>query len=269
VIKNQGISILLNIFFGPLINAAQGIAFQIGNAIKTLSNNSYTSIRPRITKLYAEKNNKEMFYLFFIGTRIIYYLMIFFTIPVFLEVPFILSIWLKNIPDHTVIFVRLVLIDLLIESLRYPLQTIVFATGNVRNYQLMVSGISLLFLPISYMFLKVGFPPQVVMIIAVFISIIAHFIRLYNVKKIMKFPMKKYCIDILIKFFVLSILMVLPSLLIRSILSDGIFRFFIVCGTSVVSCSMVIYLLGLQKNEQNKIKTMIMILFMRIGLLFG
>jgi O-antigen/teichoic acid export membrane protein len=267
MIKHSGINILLNMFFGPLINAARGIAFQVSNSIKTLSNNSYTSIRPRVTKLYAEGKYKEMFSLFFFGTRSIYYLMISLTIPIFIETPFILGIWLKTVPDYTVLFVRLILIDLLIDCLRYPLQTIVYATGNVRNYHLMVSGTSLLLLPISYFFLKIGFPPQIPMIIAIFISMILNFIRLRMATILFRFPLREYCINIA-KCILLSILMIFPPGILWCILMDGKFRFFAVCCTSIVSCIVVIYSLGLQKNERIKINTMIKTWRKKKGLAF-
>jgi O-antigen/teichoic acid export membrane protein len=251
VVKNQGINIILNIFFGPLVNAARGIAFQVSSVIKALSDNSYTSIRPRITKLYASNNKEEMFSLFFIGTRIIYFLMIIFTIPVILEAPFILGAWLKNVPDRTVLFVRLILIDMLIDCFRYPIQTIVYATGNVRSYHLIVSLTTLLLLPSSYVFLKQDFPPQTPMILGIFFSGMALFTRLYSTRKLMEFPLKKYCAEIA-KLFILSLLMILPPGILKYALTEGTVQFFSVCGASFVSCVAVIYFFGLTKYERDR-----------------
>ncbi|GHU02876.1 hypothetical protein FACS1894147_05820 [Spirochaetia bacterium] len=253
MMRNHGINILLNIFYGPLVNAARGIAFQIHNVVKTLSNNSYTSIRPRITKLYAEKNAKEMLSLFFLGTRAIFYLMVFLSIPIFFEVPFILRLWLREVPDYTILFTRLILIEALIDCLRYPIQTIVFAAGKVRGFQLLVSGIMLLQLPISYIFLGLGFSPQTPMIIAIVIAVFAHCGRLIITKKIMIFPLKKYYKEILLKFLVLPVLIAIPPGILKYILPEGIIQFFTVCGASVISCILVIYFLDLKKEERNKI----------------
>ncbi|GHV74751.1 hypothetical protein AGMMS49940_20530 [Spirochaetia bacterium] len=258
VTRNQGINILLNMFFGPIVNAARGIAHQINSVIITFAQNIAEATRPGIIKLYAEENNAEMLSLAFYSTRIIYYLMLFLAVPLFLEAPFILKLWLNEVPEYTILFTRLLLIEAVIECLRYSIDGIIFATGNIRRFQIMISGALILVLPISYLFVKIGFPPQYPMIVGIFMSLAAFFLRLVIVRKVIKFPMKYFIENILLKIIIASILIVILPLIMSMVMPLGIAQFFIVGSTSVISWILIVYFYGLEKEEKNKVNQIIL-----------
>jgi O-antigen/teichoic acid export membrane protein len=249
VLYNQGINILLNIFFGPLINAARGIAYQVNSVLTAFTNNISTAIRPRMIKQYAENKYSEMFSLAFIGTRIIYYLNLFFVIPVFLEISFILTIWLKQVPEYTVLFLRLILICSLIECLKYPLLTIIYATGNIKKYELMVYETYLLIVPLSYLFFKLGFPPQTPMVLGIVIAVVTFGGRVHIVRGLVDFPVKQYFKTIL-PLFLVSILAAIPPVVLSIVIGPGLIHLLAVCGISVISWGVSVYCIGLKTGER-------------------
>ena len=115
ILRGHGLNILINLFFNPVLNAAYGIAFQVNNAITSLTNNFYTAVRPQLVKLYASGNSKEMLDLGYQSSRFAFYLMLIIVVPIMLNTNKILSIWLQDVPEYTVIFLRIIIVSSLIE----------------------------------------------------------------------------------------------------------------------------------------------------------
>lgn len=182
VARNQGINIVLNLFFSPVVNAARGIAYQVNNAILSFSNNFSTALRPQIIKCYAKEDFDTYKKMVFYGSKMTFYLMSLISVPLIYESPYVLSFWLKNVPEYTVLFVQLVLIDSLIDSVSLPFMSSVQATGKIALYQVVVGGLLIFNLPVSYIFLRIGFPPETTMIVAIFISLVALFLRVFLVE---------------------------------------------------------------------------------------
>ena len=172
ILRDQGINILINLFCGTATNAARGIAMQISGAVASFSSNFVTALNPQITKSFAQKDYSASFSLVFRGARIAYFILFIPALPVIIKIKDILSIWLTQVPDYTAIFAQLAVVSILIEIISYPLITLMLATGNIRNYQLLVGGIQLLNLPVSYVCLKLGYPPQSTFIVAIIINCI-------------------------------------------------------------------------------------------------
>ena len=183
MLRTQGISLLLNFFFDVIINAATGIAFRVKNAFDSFAGNFMTAISPQITKSYAAKDYNYLMQLIFKGSKLSYYLLLFIFVPIFIETETILKLWLKIVPDYSVIFVRLLLIVSLIEVLSKTLIQAMFATGDIKKYQLVVGSVTLLNLPISLLFLYLNFTPEIVFIVAISIAFITLFVRLFMLKK--------------------------------------------------------------------------------------
>lgn len=251
VAKEQGINVLLNIFFGATINAARGIAYQVSNAINGFVNNFQLAMNPQIVKSYAADERSDMFKLVFKGSKLSYLLLLTMSMPIIIEAPFILKIWLKNVPSYTVIFLRLVLITALIESLSGPLITSMHASGKVRDYQIIVGGISLLTLPISYLFLKIGYPPYSAMFVGILISILCHFARLILLYKIIDLPIIKFIKTVTIRVFLISLLsIIIPIITFLWLKGDSWLTFIFICMISFMSTITISYLLGLNANEK-------------------
>lgn len=183
VLRDQGGNILINLFNGPIVNAARGIAFQVNNAIQGFVNNFMIALNPQITKSYAANNHKYMMTLIFQGARLSFYMLLILSLPILLNTQYILEIWLKTVPEHSTLFVQLVLILAMSESISYPLITAIQATGRIRNYQLLVGGLQLLNFPISYCLLHIGFFPEIIMIVAIILTQVCLGARLYMLQK--------------------------------------------------------------------------------------
>ncbi len=262
VAKEQGINVLLNIFFGAAVNAARGIAYQVLNAMNGFVNNFQLAMNPQIVKSYAANEKKDMFKLVFRGSKLSYLLLLTLSLPIILEAPFILGIWLKEVPSYTAVFLRLVLITALIDSLSGTLITSMHASGKVRDYQIIVGGISLMTLPIAYCFFKFGYPPYTAMCVGIFISFICHFARLILLHKTIGLPAGSFIKRVTIKVFIISILSSLIPIFVYLNLDENSWTSFcITCIVSLFSTLTFSYLLGLSKNEKifckNKAKEII------------
>ena len=157
IFKNQGGNIVLNLFFGPTINAAYGIAFQVTNAIKNFVVNIQMAFNPQITKKYAENKRDQMIELIFQSSKYSFFLLLFLSLPVFMQTDFILHIWLKQVPDYAIIFTKLVILEALVDSFSGPMITGLMATGKIKLYQIIVGSLLIIPLGISTALLKLGF----------------------------------------------------------------------------------------------------------------
>lgn len=257
VFKNQAINILLNQFFNSIMVAARGIASSITSAIAGFSYNFCAAIRPQIVKTYASGNKTEMIQIIFWGTKGTYFLMYIFTLPLMLEMPTVLLLWLKKPPEYTVLFTRLMMLDVLINSISYSVDTAALATDKIKTYQSICSSILLLNLPLSWVFLLIGTPVYFVQIIAIFLTIMVLIARILIVKKIIGFSFFNFLMYALIPICIVSVSSAVPVLVICHIMEQNIFRLFLVVGISIVSNSGSIYLFGLNKAERLKIKEII------------
>ena len=260
VAKVQLINVLLNLFFGPIVNAARGVAAQINNAVSSFSQNFSMAIRPQIIKNYASQNYDECYDLVLKGSRFTFYLMFLFTCPLLIELPFVLKLWLDNVPDNTVLFTRLLLIEVLIDSFSYPVMTLSQATGKIRLYQGVVGGVQIMNLPVSFIVLKLGAPAYSVMVIGIIFAIIATFCRLFIVKLLTKLSVLMFFKKVIIPCIVILLLsIILPILFHMYILQyqKNNLAFLNIIFTVFIEI-IVIMFLGLKKQERvliiNKIK---------------
>jgi len=201
VFKNQGINIILNVFFNPAINAARGVSFQVHSAVNQFAASFYTAVRPQIIKYYAAREKDKMFSLANKSSKFSFFLLLIIVTPPLIQTQYILDIWLKQVPDYAIIFTKLSLIDVLIESLAIPIMTLVQASGRVKLYQISVGGIRLLSLPASLLFLNFGYAPEIVFYIFIAVTIVCNFIRLYIAKIIVGLNLLTYYREVALKVF--------------------------------------------------------------------
>lgn len=246
----QGVNILLNIFFGPIVNAARGIAVQVQNAVTQFSFNFQTALNPQITKSYATGNYSYMHKLIFKSSKFTFFLLLFLSLPIQLETETILAIWLKDVPEYTVNFIRLILCITMIDATANPLMISAAATGKVKLYQSIIGGVLLTILPISYIALKLGGSPESVYIVHLSICITAFTIRLFIIRPMIQLKIYQYIKEVVIRIFIVSIIALILPLTIKYFLSDSIESFLLVCITCVVSVSTSIYYWGFDQNEK-------------------
>lgn len=179
VLKDQGVNVVINMFTCPAVNAARGIAMQVNGAIYNFVQSFMTALNPQITKSYAANNHKYMMALIFQGSRLSYYILMVLALPVIINTDYILYLWLKIVPEHTVSFVQLVLLFSMSEAISLPLVTAMLATGNIKKYQIIVGGLQVLNLPIAYILLKFNFAVELVFVVAIVISQLCLLARLH------------------------------------------------------------------------------------------
>ena len=250
VFKNQIINILLNQFFNPVVIAARGVAAQVNSAVNSFSQGFSTAVRPQIIKSYAAKKYDKMQSLLFKSCKGTFLLMYLFTLPLCLEIDYVLKLWLTEPPKFVVLFTQLALIDALIDSISYPIMTAAQATGKIKVYQSVVGGILLLNLPISYIVLKIGFPPYSVFIVAISITFIAFFVRAFILKSLMTFSIRKFLFNVAIPLLVSSIVAFIIPYFITKILNASFIR--LICTVAIcVLCSILSFaFIAFTKNER-------------------
>lgn len=263
VARNQGINLILGIFFNPAINAARGIATQVSDGITQLSNNFFTAVRPQIIKQFASNEKTSMLNLVFRSSKFSFYLLLIIVIPVFFETKFLFEIWLVEIPQYAVLFTRIVLITALIDTLSYPLISAINANGDIKWYQIVTGSILILTLPISYVFLKLGYPAETPMYIALVISIVAQFSRISFVKYFFRVSMIEYFKNVLgVILIVFCLCLFIPSI-IYLFIPHGIFRFIMTLIISLSINVLIIYFIGFDNYERNAIKMFIQKKFLK------
>lgn len=257
ILRDQGGNILINLFNGPVVNAARGIAFQVNNAMQGFVTNFMIALNPQIIKSYAANDNKYMMTLIFQGARLSFYMLLIFSLPILLNTQYILKLWLKTVPEHSVLFVQLVLILAMSESISCPLITAIQATGKIRNYQLLVGGLQLLNFPISYILLYWGYFPEIIMVVAIILTQVCLGARLYMLQKIIKLSTKEFLKKVYINIILVSFLSALiPFTLLRNI--SNTFINFVLSSILTIICSIiVIYYIGCNAEERTFITTKI------------
>lgn len=251
VLRDQGVNILLNIFCGPLVNAARGIAMQVSSAVQQFSLSFTTALNPQITKSFAANDRDYCFKLVFQGAKLTYILMLLISLPIILETPIILKIWLGVVPDFAVIFVQLVLMYGLSESISYTMVTLMLATGNIRNYQLLVGGCQMLNFPLSYTLLKFGVSPEYTFVVSICVAIGCLLLRLFMLNRMVALPIKRFLQSVIFKVLLVTLASILPSFIILNSIEPSLLRLITTTIVSISSVLLFALMFGCSKNERN------------------
>ena len=251
VLRDQGGNIIINLFGGPAVNAARGIAMQVNHAIVGFSNNFMTALNPQITKSYASGEQDYMMKLIFRGARFSFYMLLFLSLPVLANTHYILSLWLGIVPEHSVLFVRLALIFAMSESISSPLVTAMLATGKIRNYQIVVGGLQMLNLPISYVLLRIGCIPETVMMVAIALSQCCLAARLVMLRTMIGLSARKYLREVYLNVILVTTVAAVLPILTSVILEESFLNFVIIVLISLITAAISIFYIGFNKNERD------------------
>lgn len=250
LLSNQGINILLNLFGGPILNAARGIAMNVNTAVTSFSGNFMMALNPQITKSYAQGEREYMFSLVERGARFSFYIMLLLSMPILFETDFILTIWLKQYPAHTVNFVRLVLLLSLCDILSNTLITLQTATGKIRDYQLAVGGMLIMNFPLSYLCLKLGYPPESTLFVALGVAVSCLLLRLYFLKQMVNISIRRYLKNVCFNVLSVSCIALCLPILAFWVMPEGWMRFIVVSILCILSVSTTTYRLGCTQAER-------------------
>lgn len=249
----QGVNLILNVFFSPVVNAARGISYQVTGAVNRFITSFQTAVNPQMIKYYAANEKKEMFMLLFRSTNFSFYLLLFFAVPMLLETDEVLKLWLKNVPEYTVLFCRLAILNAMIDTLSNLLATAAKAYGRIRTYQVWVSLLLFANLPLSYVALKLGMAPESTFFIYGFISLFLLFVRTYLLHRMIGLPVIAFYKELTSVFWVALVSGVVP-IIIHWWMAVGLGRLLAVTLVSFLSVAMTVYFLGLKANERKFFK---------------
>lgn len=250
VFTGQGVNIILNSFFGPVVNAARGLAEQVNGAVNRFVANFQTAVNPQLIKNYASDQLGEMKTLLFRSTRFSYYLLLALSLPIILKMDFILHLWLKEVPDYTVGFCQLVLVSSLVSTLSNLLAQVARAYGKIRNYQIIVSIFLLLNFPLSYIVLKFGCSPLSSMFVNIGVNTMLLFVRLRLTNRMIQMTYGSFIRNVLFPVIIVTAVALVIPLIIYFMLDNSIISFIIVCLVSFVSVGVSTYALGMNANER-------------------
>jgi O-antigen/teichoic acid export membrane protein len=253
VLRDQGGNVVINLFCGPTVNAARGIAFQVNTAVNQFVTNFMTALNPQITKSYAAGNKEYMMTLIFQGARLSFYMLLLLSLPILINTHYILGLWLKLVPDHAVLFVQLVLIFAMSESISQPLITAMLATGKIRNYQIIVGGLQMMNLPISYLLLRLGFFPEIVIIVAICISQCCLAARLILLRGMIGVSIRKYLQKVYFNILTVSVVAVVLPLISTQYIDETFIGFIIISLIAIVCTIISIYFIGCNRQERQSI----------------
>lgn len=258
VLNTQGINLILNVFFGPSVNAARGIAVSLSNAVVGFANNFMVALNPQITKNYASCNFDYAYTLVFQGARLSYYILWILCLPIIITTPYLLQLWLGEVPENACIFTQLVLVYSLSEALGGPLITLMLANGNIRDYQIVVGGLQLFNLPICYVVLKLGGAPYTVFIVGIALSIFSELARIIMLRRMIPFPGLRFIKSVLLNVLLVSILSaIVPMLTYLKFGLESFIDFVTLCIVSVICTTIVIYFGGCSKSERILISSIV------------
>lgn len=247
--RSSGINILLNLFFNPAVNAARAVAYQIYGAVHQLVSNFFTAVKPQIYKSYASKQYDELYLLINRSSLMSTFLISLLIFPILANTELVLGLWLKKVPEYTVVFTQLVLINGLVDSMDGPLIASALATGKIKNFMLITSGIVLANIPISYIALLLGCQPWITMCISICLSIVTVISRGYLLKGLIGFPFRNY-LFVILRVAVVSALLGIICISIMYGKAHNIIQFVLISGI-IMSIVVLFYAIIIPKTDRN------------------
>ena len=258
ICQNQGINILLNLFFGPVVNAARAITFQIQGALNQFVNNFLTAVRPQVVKSFAAKDYDRMYGLTFTAAKYSYLLMLALMLPLCFEISFVLKIWLgDNIPDYTFEFSTIVMITYLMETFHSASLMSYHAIGRIKTGNIIGGSMMILALPVSYLCLKFGLPPYSVFMAVFCINFIQMFFGWWLIRRYVSFEWNTLIKTTYLPTILITIMSCIMPFIIVLNMTESWLRFIFVVISIELPLIFMTYFIAIEKDERAKIKNII------------
>lgn len=252
---NQVQTILINMFFGPIANAARAVSLQIGNAITTFSSSFIVAVRPPMIKSYAENNVKELNKLFSFSNKFILYTLLLISLPIIYEMDTILYLWLGIKDEQTIIFSQLIVVYSIILALNNPLSILVQATGKLKKYSIYVESVTLICPILTYVLFYIGLPAYYAYISMIVSIVIAHVVRILCVKSIYNdLDVQDYIKNFLLRSLIVTLISVIIVGIVHTYISHQYSRLLVVTITCLIIIPISVWMFGLTKAETSIIK---------------
>lgn len=261
MLSKQGVNILINMFFGPVYNAARAIAVQVQHAVNNFVTNFMTAVRPQIIKNYSAGNFEDMYKLVFSASKFSFYLLFILVLPILLYTDYILKIWLDTVPEYCALFTRLVLIELLVSSAYTPIAQINQASGKIRNYQVAISLIFLASFILTYISYRLGMPVYFAFVVSVVLAIVGLFIRVYILKKDNDFPARYYLLHVMLPLLPIALISMIIPFCMKNHFEVNFMNLLLNCVVGCICSCSFIWLLGLNQMEKNYIKDKLLLIY--------
>lgn len=247
---SYGINLILNLFFGPAVNAARGIAVQIENVIRQFASNVQVAMNPQIIKSYADNNLDRMHMLIFASSKYCFFLLFLLSLPIIIEADNILHIWLGIVPAHTINFVRITLLVCLLDTLATPLFTGNLATGRIKYYQIAICLVSYSMMPITFLAVKFSVIPEVAFLCLFSCKLIEQVTRIFISKKQLNLSIRFYIIEVILPVSIVFVLSFIPPILFKCFLGDSLINSFLIIFISLISVLLFVSVFGLSNSER-------------------
>ena len=265
VFRNQGVTILLNQAFAPSVAGARAIALTISNQVTTFSVNFNTSLYPPIIKAYSSGQRPEMYSLVFIGSKLSFYLMWLFALPLFIEMEFVLETWLEEVPKQAVYFTQLALVEAVITSISQPLAAAARAPGKLKMYELSLGSLQILIFFVSWIFLELGFTAASVFFVAILASMCMFIVRLIIVNNLTGLPSSQFVKDVMWPIVKVAFLSLFCCNVLNEFFYQNLLGSFLTIISSMIAITYLMYFIGISDQERSVVSTKIKEKIRRLG----
>lgn len=258
-IKNQGLNILMNFFFGPVVNAARGISYQVKGALLGFVMNITTAAQPQVVESYAIGNRERSTKLMFAISKFIFVSLYMVSLPIMIEVAYVLRLWLGNdVPEYAEIFTVLVLLITMVDIMSTPISMIMNASGLVARFNFWNSILGLTVLPFAFFVLKMGASPVSVYVVSLLLSVLMHIVSMIIMGKEIGIGLNQYFKGVLLPLLGVVISTFFLPIILSRMMTVGIYRFLMVASVSILLVFVSGYFIGLNTFEKGIVKSSIM-----------
>lgn len=251
VFYSQGLNLLLNVFFGPLVNAARATAYHVQAAVANFASNFQMAINPQITKTYASGQLEETHKLIYRSVRLTFCMLLMLCLPLIIETPMVLGLWLMEVPEGSATFLRLLLVIIMIQQSSNALVTAVAATGNIKRYEMTLGTLMLTIVPISYVVLRMGGAPWSVFVVFLSVVIVAFFLNLYIILPMIKLKLKDYLRYAIGRCAIVLMLSLIAPFVMHLVKVPGLLFSFLNIFVIVICTGVIAYTFGMEKEEKD------------------
>jgi O-antigen/teichoic acid export membrane protein len=265
MLQGQGINILLNMFFGPIVNTARAISYQVQGALTQFANNFMLASRPQIIKLYAADKTDEMMRLVYLSSCMAFYLSFVLTLPLCLELRYVLNLWLGEYPAETIPFTMLILVNSLIVNIKSSRVAAIHATGHIKLTNILVGVILCSIFPVAYVLLRMGFDATSVFVALIAITFIAEVVAVFVLRRYVRFSVIQYWLQVYGRCALVAACSYLHVYAVHSAMEEGFVRLIAVCATSVIVVGTFIYAVGINKETRASLNNFIKQFFFKLG----
>lgn len=245
MVYSQGLNMILNVFFGPVVNAARGVANQVYGAIKGFSHNIVISFRPQLVDSYAKGDYSRTRMIMFNESKICFFMLFLLSMPVMVQIDYILKLWLgDNVPHYTNIFVQLILLKMILGTFNVPFTQVVHATGRIRKFHLITGNLTILIAPISYLFLKMGYDATVVFVISIIMTVVTQIFCIFILKGTFEYSIRSYIKSVIIPCSMVAVISTGLSMILKMRVEDSFISFvFITLSCLIITALVSLFLL--------------------------